>query len=119
MARTDNLTNYLTDVADSIRTKTGKNGLIPAAKFDEEIESIATDTTAKSNEILDGKTAYIDGEKVTGSYPISYKNITVSVDDQGNAELDTDIGANMRLFPTGNTSQEVIEAEAGTTVERN
>lgn len=40
MARTNNLTNFLTDVADAIRTKTGSSAAISAANFDTEIESI-------------------------------------------------------------------------------
>ena len=42
MARTDNLNNFLTDVADSIRKKKGTTGLIPASEFDTEIDSIET-----------------------------------------------------------------------------
>lgn len=42
MARTDNLTNYLTDVADAIRTKTGSQATIQASSFDTEIEDIET-----------------------------------------------------------------------------
>lgn len=40
MARTDTLTNFLTDVADAIRTKTGSADTIPAEDFDTEIENI-------------------------------------------------------------------------------
>lgn len=40
MARIDTLNNFLTDVADSIREKKGSTGVIPAANFDTEIESI-------------------------------------------------------------------------------
>lgn len=42
MARTDNLNNFLTDVANSIRTKTGKTDKIKASSFDTEIKSIET-----------------------------------------------------------------------------
>lgn len=42
MARTDNLTNFLTDVADSIREKKGTSEPILASNFDTEIDSIAT-----------------------------------------------------------------------------
>ena len=41
MARTDNLTNFLTDVADAIRTKTGSQETISASDFDTAIEKIA------------------------------------------------------------------------------
>lgn len=40
MARTDNLTNFLTDVADSIREKKGTSEPILASDFDTEIDSI-------------------------------------------------------------------------------
>ena len=42
MARIDNINNFLTDVADSIRTKTGKSNKISASSFDTEIASITT-----------------------------------------------------------------------------
>lgn len=42
MARTDNLTNFLTDVANSIRAKKGTTDTILASDFDTEIESIET-----------------------------------------------------------------------------
>ena len=41
MARIDNLNNFLTDVADSIREKKGTTELIPASAFDTEIDSIS------------------------------------------------------------------------------
>ena len=42
MARTNSLTNFLTDVADSIRAKKGTTGEIQASNFDTEIASIET-----------------------------------------------------------------------------
>lgn len=42
MARIDNLTNFLTDVATAIRNKKGTEEQIPAANFDTEIASITT-----------------------------------------------------------------------------
>lgn len=42
MARVNNLTNFLTDVASAIKQKTGDNTAIPAADFDTEILSIET-----------------------------------------------------------------------------
>ena len=41
MARIDNLNNFLTDVADSIREKKGTTELIPASAFYTEIDSIS------------------------------------------------------------------------------
>lgn len=40
MARTDTLGNFCTDIADSIREKTGETGLILASEFDTKIKSI-------------------------------------------------------------------------------
>ena len=40
MARTNNLSNFLTDVADAIRTKKGSEELIAAENFDTEIENL-------------------------------------------------------------------------------
>lgn len=40
MARTDNLTNYLTDIATAIKTKKGDETPINASKFDEEITNL-------------------------------------------------------------------------------
>ena len=42
MARTDNLTNFLTDVANAIRTKKGTAETIQASNFDTEISTIET-----------------------------------------------------------------------------
>ena len=42
MARTNNLTNFLTDVSSAIKQKTGDNTPIPASEFDTEILSIET-----------------------------------------------------------------------------
>lgn len=42
MARTNNLTNFLTDVATAIKTKTGDSTLIPASQFDTKIANITT-----------------------------------------------------------------------------
>lgn len=69
MARTDTLTNFLTDVAAAIRTKKGDDTPIPAANFDTEIVNLPSggsdnttlisliDRTATSFEIPEGTTS--------------------------------------------------------------
>lgn len=42
MARIDNLPNFLTDVADAIREKTGITESIPVCEFDAKINEIST-----------------------------------------------------------------------------
>ena len=67
MADTSNLSQFLTDVADAIRTKKETTGQIPAANFDTEILSIETGSQINNQdkEVTENGT-YIADEGYTG-----------------------------------------------------
>lgn len=104
MARTDTFNNWATDVADSIRSKTGKTDKIPATNFDSEIAAIQTkedldaELTVQNEEIteqevsiedikqaLNGKSAY----KKYAPRRISFSGYTGTSLDYEIANLDT------------------------------
>ena len=80
MARINNLTNFLTDIATAIKSKTGRNTNITPSNFDTEILSIASDLTTKtitSNGTYNASSDNVDGySSVTVNVPSSLPTIT-------------------------------------------
>ena len=88
MADTSNLSNYLKDIADAIRDKKGTEEQIPAANFDTEIRNMQTgidtsDADATSEDILAPKTAYVNGQKITGGIEATYRVLSNAMGNLG------------------------------------
>ena len=77
MARTNNLTNFLTDVAGAIKTKTGDNSLIPASQFDTKILGIQTGhlDNAEYTEASDDLDDILEGSTPATIYPPDWSEI--------------------------------------------
>lgn len=88
MAKNNNLTDFLTDVANAIREKDGSTGTINLQDFSDKIKAIQTGVDASDGNIepttvLKGYKGYAKGVAVTGAietYDGSFNNLPVVVD---------------------------------------
>lgn len=108
MAKTDNLTDFLTDVANAIRAKTGESGAIDPQDFSSEIYSIS----GGGGESVDWTTmdSLLDELQVAvGVYPVTY-SIT-------NTLLHCTTNNNTSLVVTGSSYSATITADNNYTLE--
>lgn len=104
MARTNNLTNFLTDVASAIKEKKGSQTNIPASNFDTEILALPSQGTYQEKTITitqNGQTALtpdsgydaMERVEITVNVPIKQlQTKTVSVTSNGNVSVLPDTG---------------------------
>lgn len=104
MARTNNLTNFLTDVAAAIKTKKGSSATIPAANFDTEILALPSQgvyqtrsvtISANGSQTVTPETGYDAIDEITINVQVPEAQLqtkTYNITQNANLELEPDSG---------------------------
>ena len=97
MARTNNLTNFLNDVATAIKTKLGDSASIPAAQFDSKIMAIETPGTYQDKSITITVNGNYNLLPDAGYDALSNVRLEVNVEAAGDATSDANLQAKYLL----------------------
>ena len=101
MARIDNLGNFLTDVATSIRTKKGTTNTITPANFDTEIASIETGGVTPTGTINITENGTHDVTNYANAEVNVVATGTIDITENGEHDVANYGTANVNVVPTG------------------
>ena len=105
MARTDNLSNFCTDIADAIRSKTGKTGTIKASNFDTEIKNITSTSPTGTVTLTENNTLYSVSNYQYAKTAIPTPTETINITSNGTFDVSNYGTANVNVEGSSSDSK--------------